>query len=287
MTKRNLPSVSAAQPCTAVTFEPPQSALSRWNPSIQAAAKDDASISVFDPIGFDPWSGEGVTAKRIAAVLRNIGGGPVTVNVNSPGGDMFEGLAIYNLLREYEGEVTVKVLGVAASAASLIAMAGDRIEIGRSAFLMIHNCWVFAAGNKEDLRAAADWIEPFDKTMSGIYAARTGADAKVITKMLDAETWIGGEDAVQTGFADALLPADQITEKPEAGGAKAARALDIALAKSGMPRSERRRLINEIKGTPSAAPDGTPCAADTADMAASTVDFLAALARIQSVANRR
>lgn len=74
-------------------------------------------------------------------------GADVTVNINSPGGDMFEGLAIYNLLREYQGKVTVKVLGIAASAASVIAMAGDDIQIGRGAFLMIHNCWVVAMGS--------------------------------------------------------------------------------------------------------------------------------------------
>ncbi len=89
----------------------------------KAAATDDNSISVFDVIGQDYW-GEGVTAKRIAGALRAMNGADVTVNINSPGGDMFEGLAIYNLLREYEGRVTVKVLGIAASAASVIAMAG-------------------------------------------------------------------------------------------------------------------------------------------------------------------
>ncbi|EOG9562751.1 head maturation protease, ClpP-related [Salmonella enterica subsp. enterica serovar Newport] len=119
--------------------------MDRWNGGIKAAATDDNSISVFDVIGQDYW-GEGVTAKRIAGALRAMNGADVTVNINSPGGDMFEGLAIYNLLREYQGKVTVKVLGIAASAASVIAMAGDDIQIGRGAFLMIHNCWVVAMG---------------------------------------------------------------------------------------------------------------------------------------------
>lgn len=89
-----------------------------------------------------------------------MGGENVTVNINSPGGDMFEGLAIYNLLREYSGKVTVKVLGIAASAASIIAMAGDEIQIGRGAFLMIHNCWIVMIGNRHDLAKAAIDIEP-------------------------------------------------------------------------------------------------------------------------------
>lgn len=85
--------------------------------------------------------GEGVTAKRISAALRAIGEQDIVVNLNSPGGDMFEGLAIYNLLRAHSGKVTVNILGIAASAASIIAMAGDEIKMGRGAFLMIHNCW--------------------------------------------------------------------------------------------------------------------------------------------------
>lgn len=145
MSKKQLPAAPAGRPCARVTCETLPSALDRWDGGIKAAATDDNSISVFDVIGQDYW-GEGVTAKRIAGALRAMNGADVTVNINSPGGDMFEGLAIYNLLREYEGRVTVKVLGIAASAASVIAMAGDDIQIGRGAFLMIHNCWVVAMG---------------------------------------------------------------------------------------------------------------------------------------------
>lgn len=283
--KRNLPLMPTALVRDGVSFDLPQAALARWNPSIQAAKADDTSISIFDPIGFDPWTGDGVTAKRIGAALRGMNGADVTVNVNSPGGDMFEGLAIYNLLREYKGQVTINVIGVAASAASIIAMAGDNIQIGRSAFIMIHNCWVGVVGNKSELRAAADTIEPFDRAMADVYSARTGLDYKAVAKLMDAETFIAGSDAVSQGFADSLLEADQITEK-EGGNSTAARALDTALAKSGMPRSERRRLISEIKGTPSAAQEGTPSAADSADMAASTAALLGALARFESVATK-
>ena len=283
--KRNLPLMPAALVRDGLSFDLPQAALARWNPAIQAAAKDDTTISIFDPIGYDPWTGDGVTAKRIAAALRSMNGADVTVNVNSPGGDMFEGLAIYNLLREYKGTVTMNVIGVAASAASIIAMAGDSIHIGRSAFLMIHNCWVGVVGNKSELRAAADTIEPFDRAMADVYSARTGLDFKAVAKLMDAETFIAGSDAVNQGFADALLDADQITEKT-GETTTAARALDTALAKSGMPRSERRRLISEIKGTPSAAQEGTPSAAVPAGMAESTAALLGALARFESVAKQ-
>lgn len=283
--KRNMPLLPAAQSRAGMSFDLPQSALARWNPSIKAAAADDASISIFDPIGYDPWTGDGVTAKRIAAVLRGLNGADVAVNINSPGGDMFEGLAIYNLLRDHPGHVTVNVIGIAASAASIIAMAGDTIQIGRSAFLMIHNCWFGVVGNKTELRAAADTMEPFDRAMADVYAARSGLDIEAVAKLMDAETLIAGSDAVSQGFADALLAADQITETA-GDNAPAARALDTALAKAGMPRSERRRLISEIKGTPSAAHEGTPSAADPAELAASTAALLGVCARLQFAANK-
>ena len=186
-------------------------ALKRWNPGIRAASEDEHSISIYDAIGQDPWSGEGVTTKRIAAALRSVKGAEVTVNINSPGGDMFEGLAIYNLLRDYSGKVTVKVLGLAASAASIIAMAGDEIRIARAGFLNIHNCWVVALGNRQDLLEVASRLEPFDQAMAEIYATRTGSQRSAMQQLMDADTWLNGSSAVEQGFCDELLTSDDVT----------------------------------------------------------------------------
>lgn len=247
--RKNMPAARAGVPVSGVRFDLSPKALNRWNPAIQAAASDDNSISIFDAIGEDYWTGEGVTAKRIAGALRAIGDRDVVVNINSPGGDMFEGLAIYNLLREHNGRVTVKVLGVAASAASIIAMAGDEVQVARAGFLMIHNAWILVAGNRNDLRAYADYLEPFDASMADIYAARTGQDLAAIQKMMDGETWIGGSAAVEQGFADALLPSDEIAAGEDKPGAYAVRRIESALRASGMPRTEAMRLISEFKAT--------------------------------------
>jgi len=263
MTVKSLPAAPEGRPFARENRDLPSSAMERWNGGIKAAKSDDNSISVFDVIGAD-WYGDGVTASRIAAALRAIGGADVTVNINSPGGDMFEGLAIYNLLREYEGKVTVKVLGLAASAASIIAMAGDEVQIGRGAFLMIHNCWVYAMGNRHDLQQIAADMVPFDKAMNDIYGARTGLDAATIDAMMDAETYIGGSDAVEKGFADRLLAADEITDGDDSPAA-ALRKLDALLAKTDTPRSERRKLLKALTGgKPGAAatPEGMPGATD-------------------------
>jgi len=259
--KRKMPNARADRPqAKNLQWDLAPKALEAWSPNLVAAgpvAAADNTISVYDPIGFDPWTGDGVTANRIAAALRVIGEDrDVIVNVNSPGGDMFEGLAIYNLLRQHKGTVTVKVLGLAASAASIIAMAGDQIQIARAGFLMIHDCWLMAMGNRNDFREIADMLEPFDRAMADIYATRTGESIDNMLKLMDAETWIAGTAAVEQGFADELLPADQVGEQARSDERIAAFLLDLALAKTGLPRSERRAMLTKYKAgdKPSAAP---------------------------------
>jgi len=262
MSKKKLPGAPENRLHAGVSSGIQPRALERWNAGVRAAEDDgDRSISVYDVIGYDYWTGEGVTAKRIAGALRGMGPGPVTVNINSPGGDMFEGLAIYNLLREHDGEVTVKILGLAASAASVIAMSGDVVQIARAGFLMIHNCWVCGCGNRHDLREVADTLEPFDTAMADIYAAHTGQPIEAMAKLMDAETWIGGSQAVEDGFADELLPSDQIERGAAKSNASAARRMETVLRASGMPKSEAMRLISEFKagaGDPAGGGEGDP-----------------------------
>ncbi|QGW16688.1 MULTISPECIES: head maturation protease, ClpP-related [Leclercia] len=283
MTIKSLPAAPEGRPFAREKPDLPAAAMERWNGGIRAARDGDNSISIFDVIGADYW-GEGVTASRIAGALRSLGGADVTVNINSPGGDMFEGLAIYNLLREYDGKVTVKVLGLAASAASIIAMAGDDVQIGRGAFLMIHNCWVYAMGNRHDLAQIAADMEPFDKAMSDIYQARSGLDADTVDAMMDSETYIGGSEAVEKGFADSLLSADEIADDDDSPAA-ALRKIDALLAKTSTPRSERRKLLKALSGSkPGAAatPEGTPSAATIEN---ETIDRLeAALSGLKAAA---
>ncbi len=283
MTIKSLPAAPEGRPFAREKPDLPAAAMERWNGGIRAARDGDNSISIFDVIGADYW-GEGVTASRIAGALRSLNGADVTVNINSPGGDMFEGLAIYNLLREYDGKVTVKVLGLAASAASIIAMAGDDVQIGRGAFLMIHNCWVYAMGNRHDFAELAKSLEPFDTAMADIYASRSGLDMDAVLKLMDAESYIGGSEAVEKGFADSLLSADEIADDDNSPAA-ALRKIDALLAKTSTPRSERRKLLKALSGSkPGAAatPEGTPSAATIEN---ETIDRLeAALSGLKAAA---
>ncbi|CAM9227403.1 MULTISPECIES: head maturation protease, ClpP-related [Acinetobacter] len=239
-------------------------AFDRWNPAIKASDENENTIGIYDPIGYDYWDDSGVTAKRISAALRSLDGADVVVNINSPGGDVFEGLAIYNLLREYKGHVTVRVLGVAASAASFIAMAADEIQIARAGFFMIHNAWTGLWGNRNDLRETADFLEQIDDTIADIYHVRSGLSMDELKADMDKERWINGRDAIDSGFADAFLPSDVVVEdtKNFTKEKVAAHKADILLAKAGMSRSSRRELIQDLKGTPGATNQATPSASN-------------------------
>lgn len=241
--KRRLPQIRAEQ-LERVEFSPPAGALERWNAALRAET-DDNSISLYGVIG-DSYGG--VTVSRIASALRSIGAQDVTVNINSPGGDFFEGVAIYNLLRDHPHQVTVRIIGLAASAASVIAMAGDRIEIAKSASVMIHKVWSIVIGNSDDLREAAKVFDRFDDTLAELYSERSGQAKQDVAGLLAAETWFNGNEAVAHGFADALMPADQLHEdETEPAHARALRRIEAALACQGIPRSERRSLLKQLR----------------------------------------
>lgn len=255
----------------ALAFDVPATVTSRYAETPLAAQDGDGAddeIRILGDIGFDPWSGGGITAASVEEQLARAGTDDVTVLMNSPGGDLFEGIAIYNLLRLHSGKVTVKVLGLAASAASVIAMAGDIVEMGAGSFIMIHNAWVCACGNRNDFRAIAEYLEPFDAALRDVYAARTGLPDSELDEMLNRETFLDAKTAIEKGFADGRTS----DTAPEPGNAlgdqiKAKRAIDAALASQGMPRSERRRLMSEMssgKHDAAANPAGTPSAAGTA-----------------------
>ena len=240
--------------------------MMQWAEGVHAAEADDpATISVYDVIGED-WFGEGFSEKRMAAALRSIGKNPVTVNINSPGGDMFAGLTMYNQLREHPAKVTVKVLGIAASAASIMAMAGDEILMAPGSTMMVHRSWGMYIGNTFDFEEATAVFRGFDESMASIYAARTGqTDAEMLAVMDGPRrgsdgTFMGAKEAIDQGFADGMAEASAALSAFASAPANVAakRRVDAILAKAGLARSERRRLFAEIGGgTHDAAPSVT------------------------------
>lgn len=249
MTIKTIPEIKAARLPDAFAFEADADAIGKWQSGIQAAQTPENTISILDIIGEDVF-GEGITSRRVSAALRRIGDQEVFVDINSPGGDFFEGVAIYNMLRQHSAKVNVRILGLAASAASIIAMAGDDIQIGRAGFMMVHNAWVVAVGNRHDMAEAAAVLEPFDDAMASVYAAQAGVDKARAAEWMDNETWFNGEQAVEAGLAGGLLAADAVTEgAPKSRAAQnSTRKVDTLLAKAGITRSERRTLLGDMKG---------------------------------------
>ncbi len=197
---------------------------------IKAAADDDTTeILIYDYIG---WYG--VEAGDFAAELEKVTTPKITLRINSPGGSVFDGFAIFNLLRDHPATVTSKVDGIAASIASLIALAGETVEIPKTAFMMIHNPWAFVIGNAADMRAMADTLDKVASPLVGVYSEKTGKKPDEIRELLDAETWYTGEEAVEAGLADVLIDTSSAAEgesETDAGenAAAAAAAFDPSL----------------------------------------------------------
>lgn len=226
--------------------------------SFQARPSDGATvIDFFDEVG---TFGIGVAdfKERLPA------SGDVVVRLNSPGGDVFDGLAIFNLLRAHSGHVRVEVLGVAASAASLIAMAADEIAMAEASFLMVHNAWTGLVGNAVAFDETAAVLRQVDAAMADVYAQRTGKTVKTVAEMMTAETWLNADDAIAAGFADerisgasarARFDLSVFVNAPAAlavdgCGEPTLRDLESALRDAGLSRSQARAVVQRGHGEP-------------------------------------
>lgn len=159
-------------------------------------------IYLYDEIGPD-WMGM-VSAPFVLNELAKYKDQPVTVRINSPGGSVTEGQAIYNALLRHSGEVTIEVDSLAASMGSYIAMAGKVINMAENAMLMIHNPWSVAIGDAEEMRKQAAVLDKFQGGLSSIYAARSKQTVEKVAEMMADETWLTAAEAVELGFADAV-----------------------------------------------------------------------------------
>lgn len=174
-----------------------------WN--FKGSGDKRAELLLYGDISDSSWFGDEVTPKQFKADLDALGDvAELDIYINSGGGDVFAGFAIYNMLKRHAAKKTVYVDGLAASIASVIAMAGDKIIMPENAMLMIHNAWTIAMGNKAKLRKIADEMDKIDGSLAGIYTARTGKPEADIVALLDAETWFTAQEAVDAGLADEI-----------------------------------------------------------------------------------
>ena len=155
-------------------------------------------------IAEESWFDDDVTPQLFKEEL-NAGSGDITVWINSPGGDCVAAAQIYNMLSNYAGKVTVKIDGIAASAASVIAMAGDTVLVSPVSMMMIHNPATIAWGDSAEMQKAIAMLDEVKESIINAYEIKTGLDRKKLSKLMDAETWMDANSAVEYGFADEIM----------------------------------------------------------------------------------
>ena len=166
-------------------------------------------------ISDETWFGDEVTPKLFRADLDKCQG-DISVWINSPGGDVFAAAQIYNMLMDYKGNVTVKIDGIAASAASVIAMAGNKVLMSPVSMLMIHNPMTVAMGNTAEMQKAIEMLSEVKESIMNAYEIKTGMSRAKISHLMDAETWMNANKAVELGFADGILAREEPMEEQPA-----------------------------------------------------------------------
>lgn len=177
---------------------------------IENKTQTTAEIIIYADIG-DSWWGDSVTAKSFSDELKEL---PDTVNqidvrINSPGGDVFQGVSIYNRLKQHKANITVYIDGLAASIASIIALAGDEVVMGEGSLFMIHRPLTMAFGNASDLEETINRLDDVEEQLVNIYRRKTGLDRSEIKTMLAAETWLDADQALEYGFVDKKMAEDE------------------------------------------------------------------------------
>ena len=181
-----------------------------WN-WVKNEGEETRTLYLSGEISDETWFGDEVTPKLFKDELM-AGSGDITLWINSPGGDVFAAAQIYNMLMDYPGHVTVKIDGLAASAASVIAMAGSQVEMSPVAMMMIHNPITVAIGDSKGMQNGMDMLAEVKERIVTAYEIKTGMSRNKISKLMDAESWFNAKKAVELGFADAILYTEENKE---------------------------------------------------------------------------
>lgn len=180
---------------------------SKWTFALRGEGSDTLEIDIYDVIGESFW-GDSVSAKDVRAKLKEAKSvSTIKLRVNSRGGDVIDGFAIYNLLNEHPARVEADIDALAASMASVVIMAADEIRIAKNAMVMIHNPWGMGIGGSEDMRSLADLLDKMTGQIADAYVARTGQSIEEVTAMMAAETWMTADEAKAKGFVDMVKTA--------------------------------------------------------------------------------
>jgi len=207
--------------------------------------EDGRTLYLDGAIAEETWLGDEITPKQFKSELFN-GEGDITIWINSPGGDVFAASQIYNMLMDYKGKVTVKIDGIAASAASVIAMAGGEVLISPTGLVMIHNPMTVAIGDSVEMEKAISMLSEVKEAIINAYELKTGLSRTKLSNMMDSESWFNAKKAVELGFADAIMFEDKNEMTPSSEGVIFSRMAVTNSMLSKMPHKEKQKH----KGTP-------------------------------------
>ena len=214
-----------------------------WKNQTDGEEAAERVLELYGTIAEESWFDDDVTPKMFRDEL-NAGTGDITIWINSPGGDCVAASQIYSMLMDYKGKVTVKIDGLAASAASVIAMAGTRVLMAPTALMMIHNPATVAFGDHEDMQKAIDMLNEVKESIINAYEIRTGLSRTKLSHLMDEETWMNANKAIELGFADDTLKDEKLTAEIP------------AYAFSG--KAVQQTLVNKITAKAKANPPAQP-----------------------------
>ncbi len=217
---------------------------------IEASSQADGTAKLYLAGTVGAWY-DGITFKEVRQAMSEISSDTVEVHINSYGGDMFEGIAIKNYLKQLDKTVIVVIDGIAASAASVIAMAGDTIKMPKDTQIMIHNPWTWAAGNAKELRKIADDLEKSQTSIEESYLAHFKGTRDELKALLDEETSLTAEEVVMLGLADELIEETDVVSKDELISDSEASIRENLIAKYGteiMSEQSENESVQTTKG---------------------------------------
>ena len=212
-----------------------------WNWARNEADSDERILMLNGHISTETWLGDDVTPEIFRDEL-NSGTGNVTVWINSPGGDCFAAAQIYNMLMEYRGNVDVRIDGIAASAASVIAMAGNTVSISPVGMMMIHNPATISIGDEQEMKRAIDRLSEIKESIINAYELKTGLPRKQLSNLMNAESWFNAKKAKELGFVDSILYGDKEDEDKAEGMIFSSVAVTNSLLDKLRPEKEDTRV---------------------------------------------
>ena len=242
--------------------------------NIQNKAGKPADVYIFDEIGT-----YGITAQEFITDIKDLKDTPINLRINSLGGDVFDGMAMYNVIKRREAKTTVYIEGIAASIATIISLGADEVVMAENSLFMIHNAWGGTMGEAKDMRKTADTLEKITGELTDIYRKKTGLSYDALAEMMDEETWLNANEALEMGFIDTISDSIKVAAKYDVSKFKnitqeeIQNKLSININNKKMTNELKEWFNNKVEEIVTAVKGDVKVSADVAEQTAITVNL--------------